>query len=56
MRVSEAFETYLLYKAESSTPRTISTDRLCLRQFCDFLGNPPIDAIGTQDVLSLIHI
>ena len=51
MRLSDAFDTYLLYKREWATPRTILTDTAILRQFTAFLKDASVENVTTADVL-----
>ncbi|MCP4536619.1 MAG: site-specific integrase, partial [Chloroflexi bacterium] len=50
MKLKDAIEGYLLFKASRASPETIKTDRVVLNQFADWVNNRDITAITGEDV------
>lgn len=50
MKLRDAVDGYLLFKAGRSSPETIRTDRCCLDQFIDWRGDVEADALTSEDV------
>ena len=50
MKLEDAVEGYLLFKASRASPETIRTDKSCLGQFTDWIGNVEADCVTSDDV------